>query len=72
MKKLMLQGAVAAIIGAAALAAHGHHGFGLYGVQSRRRLLAHHGTLQLSPAFGVVVHDDNWRWRGRPLSLART
>ena len=62
MKKLMLQGAAAAIIGAAALAATAttasaeivcNHDGDCWHVRE------HYGY---QPSFGLTVHNDNWRW----------
>ena len=65
MKKLMLQGAIAAIIGTAALA-------GTATTASAEIVCNRSGDCwhardhyDYAPRFGVVVHDDNWRWRNR-------
>ena len=70
MKKLMLQGAIAAIIGTAALA-------GTATTASAEIVCNRAGDCwharehyDYSPRFGVVVHDDNWRWRDRDAIIA--
>jgi len=62
MKKLMLQGAAAAIIGAAALAATAT-------TASAEIVCNHDGDCwhvrehyDYQSSFGLTVHDDNWRW----------
>ena len=65
MKKLMLQGAVAAIIGVAALA--GTDTTASAYVVCKRSGDCWHTSERYNyrPHFGIVVHDDNWRWRDR-------
>ncbi len=65
MKKLMLQGAIAAMIGSAAL-------IGTATTASAEIICNRAGDCwhardhyDYSPRFGVVVHDDNWRCRDR-------
>ncbi len=65
MKKLMLQGAAAAIIGVAALAGTATTA-SAYVVCNRAGDCWHTSErYNYRPHFGVVVHDDNWRWRDR-------
>ena len=65
MKKLMLQGAAAAIIGVAALAGTATTA-SAYVVCNRSGDCWHTSErYNYRPHFGVVVHDDNWRWRER-------
>ena len=63
MKKLMLQGAVAAIIGAAALAATAT-------TASAEIVCNHDGDCwharehyDYQPTFGLTIHGDDWRWK---------
>jgi hypothetical protein len=65
MKKLILKGAAAAIIGAAALAATAT-------TASAEIVCNHDGDCwhvrehyDYQPTFGLVVHDDNWKWEDR-------
>jgi len=65
MKKLMIQGAVAAVIGFAALAGTATTA-SAYVVCNRSGDCWHTSErYRYRPHFGVVVHDDNWRWRDR-------
>lgn len=65
MKKLMMQGAVALAMGAAALAATATSA-SAYIVCNRVGDCWHVSErYHYRPSFGVVIHDDNWRWRDR-------
>jgi hypothetical protein len=63
MKKLMLQSAIAALVGAAALAltaTSASAGIACNGAGECWHVRDHYNY---DPAFGVTVHDDNWKWR---------
>jgi hypothetical protein len=64
MKKLMLQGAFATIIGVSALAGT-HHGVCVFGLNRSGDCWHTSERYTYRPHFGVTVHDDNWRWRNR-------
>ena len=63
MKKILIQGALAALVGAAAMAATTTSASAY--VACNRFGDCWHTTTRYDyrPTFGVVVHDDNWRWR---------
>jgi len=64
MKKLLLQGAFAALIGAGGLAATATSASAY--VACNRAGDCWHTTERYSyrPTFGITIHDDNWKWRG--------
>ena len=65
MKKLLLQTAFAALIGAGGIAATTTPA-SAYVDCSRGGDCCHTTERYRSrPAFGVTIHDDNWKWRGR-------
>ena len=70
MKKLLLQGAFAALIGAGGLAATTTSASAY--VVCNRAGDCWHTTERYNyrPGFGISIHNDSWKWRGH--SLART
>jgi hypothetical protein len=64
MKKLLLQSAIAALIGAGGLAAAATSASA--DIACNRRGDCWHTTehYNYQPTFGITVHDDKWRWRG--------
>jgi hypothetical protein len=65
MKRLIMQGVVAAGIGIAALAGTASTA-SAYIVCNRAGDCWHtNERYEYRPRFGVVIHDDNWRWRDR-------
>jgi hypothetical protein len=65
MKKLMLQGAIAAIIGTAALTAMATTASAEIVCNRSGDCWHTRDHYSYKPSFGVVVHDNNWRWRDR-------
>jgi hypothetical protein len=63
MKKLMLQGAVAALAGAAALALTATSASAYIACNGDGDCWHVQDHYNYDPGFGVTVHDDNWKWR---------
>ena len=64
MRKLLIQTALGAAIGAGALAMTASSA-SAYVACNRAGDCWHTNDRAFAPRFGVVVHDDNWRWRDR-------
>ena len=64
MKKLLLQGAFAVLIGVGGLAATTTSASAY--VACNRSGDCWHTTERYTyrPSFGISIHDDNWKWRG--------
>ena len=71
MKKLMLQGAIAAIIGAAALAVTATSASADIACNGAGECWHVRDHYTYEPSFGVVVHDDNWKWEDRDAARYR-
>jgi hypothetical protein len=64
-RKILLQGALAALLGAGALAVSST-GASAYIVCNRAGDCWHTTSrYDYRPHWGLTIHDDNWRWRGR-------
>ena len=64
-KKLMLQGAMAAILGAAALAATASTASAEIVCNGAGDCWHAHDHYTYEPTFGVTIHPDNWKWADR-------
>ena len=62
MKKMMLQGAMAAIIGAAALAATATAASAEIVCNGDGDCWHVREHYTYEPSFGLTIHDDHWRW----------
>jgi hypothetical protein len=62
MRKLMLQGASAAIITAAALAVTAASASAAIVCNGEGECWHVQDHYKYDPSFGVVIHPDNWRW----------
>ncbi|HEX3754994.1 MAG TPA: hypothetical protein VHV26_07955 [Rhizomicrobium sp.] len=65
MKKLLLQSAFAALIGAGGLAATTTSASAYIACNRGGDCWHTHDRYHYPTGFGVVVHRDNWRWRDR-------
>ena len=63
-KKLLIQTALGAVIGAGALAATATSA-SAYVACNRAGECWHTADRGFRPGFGITVHEDNWRWRDR-------
>ena len=64
MKKLLLQSAFAALIGAGALAATATSASAYIACNRAGDCWHTHDRYRYPSGFGIVVHRDNWHWRG--------
>ena len=62
MKKLMLQAAAAAILAAGAMAVTSSAASADVVCNSAGECWHTHDTYKYDPAFGVVVHPNDWKW----------
>ena len=65
MKKILLSTAVAAVMGAGALALSTAPASAYVACNRAGDCWHVNERYNYRPGFGVVIHDDNWRWRGR-------
>ena len=65
MKKFLVQGALAALLGVGALAATAGSASAYIACNGHGDCWHTTSRYTYRPAWGVTVHDDNWRWRDR-------
>ena len=65
MKKLLVQGALAALLGVGALAATAGSASAYIACNGHGDCWHTTSRYTYRPAWGVTVHDDNWRWAAR-------